>query len=124
MTISLDATLRGFPTGGSASDATDGSHHPADGAMQLPMITLDGPGFDANTRLMMTHVAAVGAKLAPHAKTPMSPQLAQRLLDAGAWGTTVADIRQAAVLLESGMDRLILANGIGGAGRRSGWRRC
>lgn len=115
MSIPLDATLRGFPTGGSADEATGGTHFPADGALQLPMITLDGPGFDANTRLMMDHVAGYGAKLAPHAKTPMAPLLAQRLLDAGAWGATVADIRQAAVLLDAGITRLILANGIGGA---------
>jgi D-serine dehydratase len=52
----------------------------------------------------------------------MSPELARSLRAAGAWGTTVANIQQAAVLLASGERRLLLANEIGGlaAGRRLG----
>ena len=49
-----------------------------------------------------------------HAKTPMSPQIVQRLLDAGAWGATVANLQQAAVLLRAGVRRLMLGNEIGG----------
>jgi D-serine dehydratase len=45
----------------------------------------------------------------------MSTTISAALLAAGAWGTTVADIRQAAVLLKAGQRRLILANEIGGA---------
>ena len=44
----------------------------------------------------------------------MSPQIVQRLLDAGAWGATVANLQQAAVLLRAGVRRLMLGNEIGG----------
>jgi D-serine dehydratase len=46
----------------------------------------------------------------------MAPDLAHALVEAGAWGTTVADIRQAAVMLRAGLKRLILANEVGGIG--------
>ena len=52
----------------------------------------------------------------PHGKTPMAPDLARSLVEAGAWGTTVADVRQAAVMLRAGLTRLILGNEVGGAG--------
>ncbi|RWE25191.1 alanine racemase, partial [Mesorhizobium sp.] len=57
-----------------------------------------------------------GASVAPHGKTPMAPDLARSLVEAGAWGTTVADIRQATVMLKAGLTRLILANEVGGTG--------
>ncbi len=46
----------------------------------------------------------------------MAPSLAASLIEAGAWGTIVADIRQAAVMLRAGLRRLILANKVGGRG--------
>lgn len=115
----LDDRIRGFPAG-HAPVALDqiGAQgwKPFDGVMSLPLISLDEAAFAANIEAMMEHVRAHGCEIAPHAKTPMVPALAQRLLDAGAWGTTVADIRQASVMLKAGMTRLILANEIGGLG--------
>ncbi len=84
--------------------------------MALPVLTLDERGFAANTAQMLRAVQQAGAAIAPHAKTPMAPALAARLVESGAWGTTVADIRQAAVMLRAGLNRLILANEVGGAG--------
>ena len=55
-----------------------------------------------------------GVDIAPHAKTPMSPDLARDLLNEGAWATTVADLRQATVMARAGLRRLILANETGG----------
>lgn len=106
--------LRGCPVSGTFPEAGDKRHFPADGALMLPMMTLDLAAFESNIRLMFDHAERHGAVMAPHAKTPMSPRIARRLLDAGAWGTTVADIRQLAVMLDAGLPRLILANGIGG----------
>ena len=113
----LTESLRGFPAG----HAPVASDHlaalglkPFDGVMQLPLISLDLSAFDANTALMMRYVNEQGCAIAPHAKTPMSPALARRLVAAGAWGTTVADIRQAIVMKNAGLTRLIIANEIGG----------
>ena len=90
--------------------------HPAEGTMSLPVLTLDEDAFAGNRALMLRYVAEQGAAIAPHAKTPMAPALAASLVAAGAWGTTVADIRQAAVMLRAGLNRLILANQVGGPG--------
>ncbi|WHO76917.1 alanine racemase [Rhizobium sp. BT03] len=113
----LDERVRGFPPGHPplplAAVGTQG-WKPYDGRMALPLISLDRQAFAGNVDLMMAYVKSHGAEIAPHAKTPMSTALAAALLAAGAWGTTVADIRQAAVLLKAGQRRLILANEIGG----------
>jgi D-serine dehydratase len=113
----LDDTIRGFPAGHASLPLDDIGRRgwaPFDGHMSLPLISLDEAAFNGNIRAMMTYVREYGCGIAPHAKTPMSPAIARRLLDAGAWGTTVADIRQASVMLKAGMSRLILANEIGG----------
>ncbi|MDR3495034.1 MAG: alanine racemase [Ancalomicrobiaceae bacterium] len=113
----LHDRLRGFPAGHApiaAGRLGELGLKPFDGAMQLPLISLDLTAFDANAALMLRYVQEQGVAIAPHAKTPMSPALARRLVEAGAWGTTVADIRQASVMLASGLTRLIIANEIGG----------
>jgi D-serine dehydratase len=115
----LDDGIRGVPVGvsGLPASAVPGlGWHPAEGLMQLPVLTLDEDAFVANRDLLIGHFARRGVSVAPHAKTPMSPDIALSLVDAGAWGTTVADIRQAAVMIRAGLDRLILANEVGGTG--------
>lgn len=115
--VVLDDRIRGFPAGHAPVplDAIGRQGwKPYDGRMSLPLISLDEAAFAANIEAMMAYVRSHACEIAPHAKTPMSPALAQRLFDAGAWGTTVADIRQASVMLKAGMTRLILANEIGG----------
>ncbi|MBE1205231.1 alanine racemase [Aminobacter carboxidus] len=115
----LDDRIRGVPSGTTAfasSLVSSKGWHPADGAMSLPVLTLDEQAFVSNRDLFFRYARQAGVEVAPHAKTPMAPDLARSLLQAGAWGTTVADIRQAAVMLRAGLDRLILANEVGGEG--------
>ncbi len=113
----IDDRIRGFPPVHAALplDAIGGQGwRPYDGMMALPLISLDRQAFAKNVALMMAYVKDHAVEIAPHAKTPMSVALSDALIAAGAWGTTVADIRQAAVLLKAGQRRLILANEIGG----------
>src|SRR4051794_22542187 len=120
--VLLDDRIRGMPPGTSGMDSgAVGAQgwHPAGGLMSLPVLTLDEAAFAANRDLFLRYLREQGVDLAPHAKTPMAPDLARSLLDAGAWGTTVADIRQASVMLRAGLDRLILANDVGGPGGAS-----
>ena len=118
----LDDRIRGFPTGHAALRASEvggRGWRPQDGRMALPLLSLDLDGFAANTDLFLRHVAGAGALIAPHVKTPMSATLARRLAEAGAWGMTVANPQQASVMLAAGIERLILANEVGGlAGAR------
>src|SRR5260370_3544780 len=116
---SLDDRIRGVPTGTGAflaSEIAARGWRPADGAMSLPVLTLDEAAFLHNRDLMLAYARAAGVEIAPHAKTPMAPDLARSLVEAGAWGATVADIRQATVMLRAGISRLILANEVGGLG--------
>ena len=113
----IDDRIRGFPPGHAPLPLNAiGSQgwKPFDGKMALPLISLDRRAFADNVELLMAYVRSHGINIAPHAKTPMSTALSDALLAAGAWGTTVADIRQAAVLLKAGQRRLILGNEIGG----------
>jgi D-serine dehydratase len=115
----LDDRIRGVPPGTSAvlaSEVGDRDWRPADGTMSLPVLTLDEAAFHHNRDLMLGYARAAGVEIAPHAKTPMAPDLARSLIEAGAWGATVADIRQATVMLRAGISRLLLANEVGGLG--------
>lgn len=116
--VVIDERVRGFPPGHPPlplSEIGKQGWKPYDGRMALPLISLDRQAFAGNAALMMAYVRSHGAEISPHAKTPMSTVLSDALVTAGAWGSTVADIRQAAVLLKAGQRRLILANEIGGA---------
>lgn len=121
----IDETIRGIPPGiGSVSLETIASQawRPADNSMPLPVLTLDEAAFHENCRQMFAFARSYGAALAPHAKTPMSPDIVKLLLEQGAWGATTANLQQTAVLLKAGCQRLLLANQIGGdaSGRRLG----
>jgi D-serine dehydratase len=120
--FTLDDRIRGVPPGTSGLDsnlAGQQGWHPADGRMSLPLLTLDEAAFASNRDLFLRYAREHGAAIAPHAKTPMAPDLARSLVEAGGWGTTVADIRQATVMLKAGLSRLIIANEVGGAGGAS-----
>jgi D-serine dehydratase len=115
--IFLNDRIRGFPVGHTPLQLADIGQQgwkPYDGKMSLPLISLDRAAFAENKALMMRYVFGQGLAIAPHAKTPMSVHLAASLVEAGAWGTTVADIRQASVMLKAGLKRLLLANEVGG----------
>lgn len=75
-----------------------------------PLLTLDRSASDHNVAALMAWTDERGLKLAPHGKTTMAPTLWRRLLDAGAWGLTVATPWQAQVARASGVERLLIAN--------------
>lgn len=120
----LSTTTRGIPLvdGLPIEEIAHQDWQPSRGDLALPALTLDEAAFAANRDLFLRWCRSAGVAVAPHAKTPMSPELVRSLREAGAWGTTVANIQQAAVLLAHGERRLLLANEIGGlaAGRRLG----
>ena len=75
-----------------------------------PVCVLREAALGHNLSTMATWCRRHGVELAPHGKTHMSPQLAARQLDAGAYAVTVATAGQAAVYRAFGVQRLILAN--------------
>jgi D-serine dehydratase len=113
----LTPDLRGLPlqTAVTKSSAVmEELWHPADGRMSLPLLSLDLETYCANKTAMLDICEATGCEIAPHAKTPMSPVLAHDQVESGAWGISVADLRQAAVMLNGGISRILIANEIGG----------
>jgi D-serine deaminase-like pyridoxal phosphate-dependent protein len=75
-----------------------------------PLLTFDRTASDHNVSTLIAWARERGLELAPHGKTTMAPVLWRRLLDAGAWGLTVATPWQAQVARASGVPRLLLAN--------------
>jgi D-serine deaminase-like pyridoxal phosphate-dependent protein len=61
---------------------------------------------------MAEWLATRGLEIAPHGKTTMAPKLWQQLLDAGAWGITLATPWQVQFARSVGIQRILLANEI------------
>lgn len=59
---------------------------------------------------MSAVLSHTGARIAPHGKTSMSPQLFAQQVEAGAWGITVANAQQLEVCLRFGFSRVVIAN--------------
>lgn len=77
---------------------------------QFPIMILRESALEHNIQRMARYCASVGFELAPHVKTPMAPKIAQRQIDAGAWGLTIANFNQASIMFASGFNRLIIGN--------------
>jgi D-serine dehydratase len=80
------------------------------GDLPLPLAVVRRDALAGNLRWMQQFVREHGVDLAPHGKTPMSPQIFAAQLDAGAWGITFANVVQARVGLLAGARRCLIAN--------------
>ena len=78
--------------------------------IQFPMMVLKESSLKNNISVMAEYCRSVGAELAPHVKTTMSPQIAQMQVDAGAWALTIANFWQAEIFRKFGFKKLIIAN--------------
>jgi D-serine deaminase-like pyridoxal phosphate-dependent protein len=79
---------------------------------QFPVMILKADALKNNISVMADYCSSVGAELAPHVKTTMSPQIAQMQIDAGAWALTIANFWQCEIFRKHGFKRLIIANEI------------
>ena len=77
---------------------------------QFPIMVLRDSAIEHNIQRMASYCKSLGFELAPHVKTPMAPKIAKRQIDAGAWGLTIANFNQAAIMLAAGFKRLIIGN--------------
>jgi D-serine deaminase-like pyridoxal phosphate-dependent protein len=78
--------------------------------LSTPLLTLDAAALANNVGLMAGWLAERSLAIAPHGKTTMAPTLWRQLLDAGAWGITLATGWQAQVARDHGVRRILLAN--------------
>jgi D-serine deaminase-like pyridoxal phosphate-dependent protein len=79
-----------------------------------PALLVDLDAMESNLRTMANFFAGKPAKLRPHFKNHKAPMLAWRQLRMGAIGMTCATIREAEILVEHGVDNILIANEIAG----------
>ncbi|MDI6023545.1 alanine racemase [Leucobacter sp. UT-8R-CII-1-4] len=77
---------------------------------EFPQLSLNDSALTQNIAAMAEYTKARGVHLAPHGKTAMSVELAERQLKAGAWAITAATPTQLRVYRHFGISRLYLAN--------------
>ena len=77
-----------------------------------PALLLDLTAFEANLRAMTTFVAARGKALRPHGKTHKCPEIARRLVAAGAVGTCTAKLGEAEVFAAHGLRGLLVTTAV------------
>ena len=75
-----------------------------------PLLTITRSATESNVALMADWLASRGLEIAPHGKTTMAPTLWKQLLDAGAWGITLATPWQVQFARSIGVQRILLAN--------------
>ena len=77
-----------------------------------PLLTISRSATESNVALMADWLEERGLEIAPHGKTTMAPRMWQQLLDAGAWGITLATAWQVQFARSVGIQRILLANEI------------
>lgn len=124
--VDLPPGTKGLPLDGSivrAADLAGRGLNVLRGDLPMPVAVLKHSALENNLRTMQAYIERVGAKLAPHAKTTMCPQLFERQLDHGAWGLSVATMTQFKLCHDIGVPRLILANQLVGRAEIAGLAR-
>ena len=74
--------------------------------LDTPCLIVDLRLFEANVARCMERLAGVDVR--PHLKTAKSPAVARLLLDAGAVGICVAKLGEAEVMLDAGIDDVMI----------------
>jgi D-serine dehydratase len=80
------------------------------GDLMMPAAVLSESALRNNVAEMQAFIDRVGAKLCPHGKTSMSPELFRMQLEAGAWGITAATAHHVRIYRRLGVQRIFLAN--------------
>jgi D-serine dehydratase len=80
------------------------------GDLMMPAAVLKDAALRHNIAAMQDFADRIGARLCPHGKTSMSPELFGRQLEAGAWGMTAATPHHVRIYRRLGIGRVFLAN--------------
>ena len=83
-------------------------------ALDTPALLVDLDALDANIARMAGCFRQHGVNWRPHTKGIKVPQIAQRLIDAGAIGITCAKLGEAEVMAAAGIEDILIANQIVG----------
>ena len=77
-----------------------------------PALLLDLPAFESNVARMTAFVAARGKALRPHGKTHKCPEIAKRLVAAGAVGACTAKLGEAEIFASHGVRGLLVTTAV------------
>jgi D-serine deaminase-like pyridoxal phosphate-dependent protein len=80
--------------------------------LPTPALLLDLDAFEANVAKMTQHAKRKGLALRPHGKTHKCPEIAKRLVKAGATGTCAAKISEAEAFAANGVDNLLVTTAV------------
>src|ERR1700751_5544170 len=82
--------------------------------IKTPALLVDLDAMESNLRSMAEFFRDRKCKLRPHFKNHKAPLLAWKQIRAGAIGITCATLREAEILVEHGIDSILIANEIAG----------
>lgn len=78
--------------------------------LETPALVLDLDAAEHNIAVMNGHMARTGLALRPHFKSSKSTYIAKMQIREGAKGITCAKVSEAEVLVQSGIDDVLIAN--------------
>lgn len=85
---------------------------------QTPFLALEMPAFERNIKRMADTIVVNGGKRwRPHVKAIKTPALVHHLIAAGARGVTCAKLSEAEVMVEAGIDDVLIANQVVGSAK-------
>ncbi|GBG10905.1 Alanine racemase, N-terminal domain family protein [Paenibacillus agaridevorans] len=85
--------------------------------METPAVAIDLDILDANLKRTAELAAKAGVNLRPHIKTHKSVWIARKQIEYGAVGITVAKLGEAEVMADGGIDDILIAFPLVGAGK-------
>ena len=85
--------------------------------LETPALLLDLDIARRNIAVMAGHMERAGKSLRPHTKTHKAPQIARLQVDAGAIGVSTATAWEAIVMIDAGVDDILVANEVVGPSR-------
>ena len=91
--------------------------------LETPALLLDLDVARQNIAAMAGHMERAGKSLRPHTKTHKAPQIARLQVDAGAIGVSTATAWEAIVMIDAGIDDILVANEVVGPDADQGARR-
>jgi D-serine deaminase-like pyridoxal phosphate-dependent protein len=77
--------------------------------LDTPSLLIDLDTLERNVAEMQAVASAAGVRLRPHTKTHKCPDIARMQLDAGASGITAAKLGEAEVMVDAGIDDVLIA---------------
>jgi len=82
--------------------------------LPTPALVLDLDAFEYNVDKMIGHVKGKGRAIRPHGKTHKCPEIARRLVAAGAVGACAAKLSEAEVFAQAGIRGLLITTSVVG----------